>query len=235
MVLASDATLEDGITTGDPTEVALLMFADSVDMDRKVLGKKYKRIHEIPFDSDRKMMSTIVENADGMMVATKGAIDTILTLSTHILRDGKEIPITDKDRKTIMDAMRRMSDKALRTLGYAYRRLDTLPENRYIEENLTFVGFVGMIDPPRASVKRSIQIAKQAGITPVMITGDYAATAFAIAQELGIADDMNEVITGQEIDTMSDSVFKKKIHTYRVFARVSPEHKVRIVRAFRAR
>lgn len=233
MFLCSDATYENGVSTGDPTEVALLILADEAGLDRAKIFAKNKRIAEYPFDSDRKLMSVEVENSE-KKIFTKGAIDNILDISTHILDNGNIREITEDDKTEILAEMAKMSDKALRTLGLAYKIVDKKLEAKEMEENLIFVGMVGMIDPPRLEVKGSIEIAKNAGITPVMITGDYPNTAFAIAKELGIASDFSEAITGKEIDEMSEEEFNTKVPHYRVFARVSPEHKVRIVRALRS-
>lgn len=234
MFLCSDATYENGVSTGDPTEVALLVLADEFGLDRKILQKNSNRIAEFPFDSDRKLMSVEIEENNEKIIYTKGAIDNILKISTHILENGKIIEITENHKEQILSEMWKMSDKALRTLGLAFKNSNKILEPNEMEENLVFVGMVGMIDPPREEVKDSISKAKNAGITPIMITGDYSKTAFAIAKDLGIANDYSETITGAEIDELSEEEFSKKILNYKVFARVSPEHKVRIVRAFRS-
>lgn len=241
MTLCSDATYDDGISTGDPTEVALLVFSDELGINRKKLAENFTRIGEAPFDSDRKMMSVLLQNnsqKSEKIIYTKGAVDNILDISTHILENGEIRELTDEKRKMYLRAMSAMSDKALRTLGLAYRVLsENFSENisaTEMEKNLIFVGLLGMIDPPREEVKNSIQVAKNAGITPVMITGDYPNTAFAIAQDLSIANNISEVITGREIDVMRQEEFTQKVLQYKIFARVSPEHKVRIVRALRS-
>ena len=229
MTLCSDATYENGVATGDPTEVALLVFSDEIGINR-----------EAPFDSDRKMMSVLLQNnsqKSEKIIYTKGAVDNILEISTHILENGEIVELTDSKRKMYLSAMSAMSDKALRTLGLAYKMISDNSEKisaQEMEKNLIFVGLLGMIDPPREEVKNSIQIAKNAGITPVMITGDYPNTAFAIAQDLGIANNISEAITGREIDAMTQEEFTQKVLQYKIFARVSPEHKVRIVRALRS-
>lgn len=234
MLLDSDATLENGVATGDPTEVALLVLADEMGLDRKKIIQKNSRIAEYPFDSDRKLMSVEVENDGEKKIFTKGAIDNILEISTHIYKNGNIEKISENDKKEILAKMGEMSEQALRTLGLAFKNVNTKLEASEMENNLVFVGMVGMIDPPRLEVKDSIRIAKEAGITSVMITGDYAKTAFAIAKELGIASDFSEAVTGKEIDEMSEEEFNENVKKYRVFARVSPEHKVRIVRALRS-
>lgn len=240
MTLCSDATYENGVATGDPTEVALLVFSDEIGINREKLAKNFTRIGEAPFDSDRKMMSVLLQNnsqKSEKIVYTKGAVDNILEISTHILENGEIHELTDEKRKMYLSAMSAMSDKALRTLGLAYKMISDNSEKtsaQEMEKNLIFVGLLGMIDPPREEVKNSIQVAKNAGITPVMITGDYPNTAFAIAQDLSIANNISEVITGREIDAMSQEEFTQKVLQYKIFARVSPEHKVRIVRALRS-
>lgn len=161
-------------------------------------------------------------------------MDNILGICTHYQENGKILPLDDNQKKIFLAAMAEMSDKALRTLGLAYRDSNEKLESNELEKNLIFVGIVGMIDPPRMEVKDSIRIAREAGITPIMITGDFPNTAFAIAHELGIADEISEAITGQEIDNMSEKDFVKNIRKYKIFARVSPEHKVRIVRALKS-
>ncbi len=234
MVLASDATLDGEVGTGDPTEIALLAFAHKIGIDRKKLTNEHSRKKTAPFDSDRKMMSVLVENDMSYRIYTKGAADNILDICDRILIGGQVQKLTNELKKTVLEAVENMSSEALRTLGLAYRESDTIVESEDLEKNLIFVGIVGMIDPPREEVKGSILLAKKAGITPVMITGDFPNTAFAIAKNLGIAEEMSEVVTGKEIDDMDDKSLAKKIFDYRVFARVSPEHKVRIVRAFRS-
>jgi P-type Ca2+ transporter type 2C len=234
MVLCSDATYKKGHGTGDPTEIALLLFSDDLGIDRKALISGNKRVGENAFDSDRKLMSTLNEENGTFTVYTKGAIGNLLKISTHVLEKGKVIPITDALKFHYLNAAEVMSNNALRTLGVAYRRVDSSVEASEMEKNLVLAGLVGMIDPPRLEVKESIQKAKQAGITTIMITGDHKNTAFAIASELGIAENMDQAITGQDIDNFSEKEFTKKIGGYRVFARVSPEHKVNIVLALKS-
>lgn len=234
MFLDSDATLdENGVATGDPTEVALLILADNAGYNRRELLQNTKRIAEFPFDSDRKLMSVQIEENTEKTIFTKGAIDNILRLSTHIFLNGEEKKFSDEHKKDILLAMQNMSDSALRTLGLAYRKTESVLSGAEMEKNLVFVGMIGMIDPPRMEVKSSIKSAKNAGIRVVMITGDHPNTAFAIAKELTIAKNFDEAITGREIDEMDEKDFRNSIEKYRVFARVSPEHKVKIVRALR--
>ncbi len=234
LVLCSDATYENGESTGDPTEVALVVLGDKYNLTRRELNSKHKRVSEKPFDSDRKLMSTLNEEGSGYRVHTKGAIDNILKISTSALVDGKIIPLTEEIKAKYLKVAEQMSDDALRVLGTAFKDTDKLISTEEMEKDLTVIGLVGMIDPPRLEVKDSIREAKLAGITPVMITGDHRNTAVAIAKELGIADSIEQSLTGAEIDELSDEEFSRKINDYRVFARVSPEHKVKIVKAYKA-
>ncbi|SHI90024.1 cation-translocating P-type ATPase [Lutispora thermophila] len=234
-VLCSDATYENGQSTGDPTEVALVVMGDRFKITKKELNGKHKRAGENPFDSDRKLMSTLNVEGSKYRVHTKGAIDNILNISTKALVDGKIVPLTEDMKAKYLEVAEEMSNNALRVLGVAFKDVDSIIEPEEMEKDLTVIGFVGMIDPPRIEVKDSIREAKQAGITPVMITGDHRNTAAAIAKELGIAESLDQCITGAEIDKLTDEEFSEKINNYRVFARVSPEHKVKIVRAFKAK
>ncbi len=235
LVLCCDATLENEEATGDPTEIALLHFGNKYQLEKKELNSKHKRISENPFDSDRKLMSTLNVEGSGYRVHTKGALDSILNLSTSALIQGNVVLLTEERKADYIRVAEEMSDMALRVLGVAYKDTDTVIPTEAMEKDLTIIGLVGMIDPPRLEVKASIREAKMAGITPVMITGDHKNTAFAISRELGIADTITQSITGAEIDTLSDTDFTEGILEYRVFARVSPEHKVKIVKAFKAK
>jgi P-type Ca2+ transporter type 2C len=234
MILCNDASYQADSKTGDPTEIALLAAGVLFNMDKASLEEQHQRVNEMPFDSDRKLMSTLNQYGSGYTIMTKGAMDNLLSLASHILEKGEERPITDGDRKAITEAAGSMSDKALRVLGAAYRKV----ENRHIpvdemELNLTFIGLVGMIDPPRTEVAESIALCKQAGIRTVMITGDHKDTAYAIAGELGIASSKEQVMSGVELDSIPDKELPSRIGEIRVFARVSPEHKVKIVSALR--
>jgi len=234
MVLCSDATYENGHGTGDPTEIALLVLGDDLGINRKTLNAENKRTGEYSFDSDRKLMSTLNEENGKLTVYTKGAIGNLIKISTHVLEKGKIVPITDAYKLHYHNATEVMSSNALRTLGIAYKSVDSVVDTSEMEKELVFAGLVGMIDPPRSEVKESIQKAKIAGITTIMITGDHKNTAFAIASELGIAENIHQAITGQDIDDFSEEEFTERINEYRVFARVSPEHKVNIVRALKS-
>lgn len=234
LILCSDATYENGHGTGDPTEIALIVLGNRYNLTKKELNEEFKRIGEKPFDSGRKLMSTLNKEGEKYRVHTKGALDNILKISTRALVDGRVVPLTEEMKAEYLRVAEEMSDNALRVLGAAYRDVETSIEPEEMERDLVLLGFVGMIDPPRVEVKDSIKIAKSAGITPVMITGDHKNTAVAIAKELEIADSIEQSITGTEIDELSDEEFASRINEYRVFARVSPEHKVKIVNAYKA-
>ncbi len=234
-VLCSDATYENGESTGDPTEVALIVLGDKYSLARKTLHSEHKRVGEKPFDSDRKLMSTLNEVEGGYRVNTKGAIDNILKLSANALVNGAVVPLTAEMKANYLKIAEEMSDDALRVLGAAYKDTTGIIDPEEMEKDLTVIGLVGMIDPPRMEVKASIAEAKGAGITPVMITGDHKNTAVAIAKELGIATSLEQSITGTEIDELTEEEFSQKVSSYRVFARVSPEHKVKIVKAYKAK
>jgi len=234
MILCSDATFENGKGTGDPTEIALLALGDDLGINRKSINAENKRTNEFSFDSDRKLMSTLNEENGKFTVYSKGAIGNLLKISTHVLEKGKVIAITDAHKNLFNNATVSMSDGALRTLGVAYKPVDFAVDSSEMEKDLILIGIVGMIDPPRNEVKTSIQKAKNAGITSIMITGDHKNTAFAIAFVLGIAESIEQAVTGQEMDDFTDEEFMEKAVSYRVFARVSPEHKVKIVRALKA-
>jgi Ca2+-transporting ATPase len=235
LVLCSDATYINGQGTGDPTEIALIVLGDKFNLPRNELHEKYQRVSENPFDSDRKLMSTLNVESSHYRVHTKGAIDNILKISSSALVNGQVVPLTDSLKAEFHKITEEMSDNALRVLGVAYKDTEEVLAPGDMEKDLTVLGLVGMIDPPRLEVKDSIQEAKTAGITPIMITGDHKNTAVAIAKELGIAQSIDQSITGAEIDEISEDIFADQINKYRVFARVSPEHKVKIVRAFKSK
>lgn len=235
MVLCNDATYSEKNQTGDPTEIALLESSFKLNILKEKLEKDFKRIDEIPFDSDRKLMTTVNLIDNKARVFTKGALDSILSICNKISINGKLLDFTKEYKAKVLENSNIMSDKALRVLAFAYK--DISKENIVLdslEKDLVFIGMVGMIDPPRLEVKDSIKLCKSAGITPVMITGDHKNTAFAIANELGIAENISQAITGHEIDKFKEEEFNEKIINYRVFARVSPEHKVKIVKAFKS-
>ncbi len=234
LVLCSDATANAEKTTGDPTEIAFVIFGNRIGMTKEALNKEFPRVAEKPFDSDRKLMSTANKEGDQYVVHTKGAVDNLLKISTRAFVDGKVVPMTEKIRSNYLTEAENLSNEALRVLGAAYKFSDTVPGPEEMEHDLIFLGMVGMIDPPRLEVKDSVAVAKQAGVRTIMITGDHKNTAVAIARELGIAQSIDQALTGPEIDDISDEDFVKNINNWRVFARVSPEHKVKIVRAFKS-
>ncbi len=226
--LCSDAKVEGGIY-GDPTEVALVEFAVGLGMKKTELEKASPRINEAPFDSVRKMMSTLHNDNGKSIQFTKGAMDQVLKHTTHILVNGEVRKVTDKDVEAIKEASSSMASEALRVLSLTYR------EGGEVEEdNLIFVGLVGMVDPPREAAKPAVKTLKKAGIVTIMITGDHKDTAFAIAKELGIADSESQVMSGDQIDACTDEELQEKVKTCRVFARVSPSNKVSIVKAIKA-
>ncbi|RFB18317.1 cation-translocating P-type ATPase [Bacillus sp. HNG] len=234
ITLCNDAQVSRDQSTGDPTEIALVQAGLNSGLHKVELEKTYKRIFELPFDSDRKMMTTVHKENDSFVSFTKGALESILPRVTAIYKDGNIVSITEEEEKKIQEASGKMSDKALRVLAVAMRNVtDTNNLDSSLESELIFLGLIGMIDPPRDEVRASIAYCKDAGIQTVMITGDHQKTALAIASELGIAKDEAQTMTGQTLDTLSDTELQKKVKNVRVFARVSPEHKVRIVKAFK--
>ena len=235
MILCSDATYERGVRTGDPTELALLIFGDVLGIDRKKLKDSNKRIAELAFDSNRKLMSTLTIEEGRLRVFTKGAIDNLVPKCTHVHENGKVVPFSEDHRTKYAKATENMSGQALRTLAAAYKPAESEIDPEEMEKDLILLGMVGMMDPPRVEVKASIEKARGAGVTTIMITGDHKNTAFAIAKALNIAENPDQAITGEELNKLSDQELIRDISNYRVFARVSPEHKVKIVRAFKAR
>ncbi len=228
MSLCSNAVVDEGIS-GDPTEIALVRFANEIGMHKSALEAEMPRIDEFPFDSDRKMMSTLHRTADGACSFTKGAFDSIMRHATHILDNGTVRPMTEEDRTAIAGVNSNFSERALRVLALAYRLGDTI-----LEDDLVFVGLVAMVDPERPEAKGAVEKFVRAGIETVMITGDHKDTAFAIARNLGICSSKEQCRTGAEVDAMTEEELREACKTVRVFARVSPENKVQIVKAFKA-
>lgn len=240
MALCSDAYLnEQGKAEGEPTEAALVAFAANAGLPKHELEKTLPRVAEAPFDSSRKMMSTIHARNDGSFIQfTKGAPDVVLSRCSHYLEDGKMLPMTEEKQKAIAAENKAMADQALRVLCAAERIYDAKPEDispEALEQELCYIGLTGMIDPVREEVKPAIEECRRAGIRPVMITGDHKDTAVAIAKQLGIVTDASQAITGAELDQLSDEELDKCIANYSVYARVQPEHKVRIVQAWKKR
>ncbi|MCI5819532.1 MAG: calcium-translocating P-type ATPase, PMCA-type [Acidaminococcus sp.] len=232
MTLCNDTIVSDGKLHGDPTETALVAYARLIGYDSEDMIKSNPRIDEIPFDSKRKLMSTVHQTSDGKIAFIKGAPDILIERCTEILDGDKIRKITADDVKNIKAANSKMAHKALRVLAVALKKSELSAEK--LESNMVFVGLVGMIDPPRPEVKEAVKVCKRAGMRPIMITGDHIDTASAIAEQIGILRKGDWVITGAELDKLSDEEFHKNLHKYRVFARVSPENKVRIVKAFKS-
>ena len=241
MALCSDAELDPDTkeATGEPTECALVNDAAKNGLPKPDLKAAYARIAEAPFDSMRKMMSTVHETADHKIIQfTKGAPDEVLKRCTKAIVKGTVVPMTDKIRQNILNSNKSMADRALRVLCGAMREWDAKPENsepEFLEQDLTYLGLSGMIDPVRPEVKDAIVECREAGIRPIMITGDHKDTAVAIAMELGIISSPDEAITGAQLNDMDDETFNRNIEHYSVYARVQPEHKVRIVNGWKAK
>ena len=236
MALCSDAELsEDGEVSGEPTEAALVQWAASLGLKKPELKEKAPRFMEAPFDSGRKMMSTLHRAHEGIVQFTKGAPDIVIDRCEYYLEDGKPVPMTEEYRQKIFAANKAMADRALRVLACAERRWDAPPESaapQYLEQKLCFVGLCGMIDPVRPEVRAAIEECEAAGIRAIMITGDHGDTAVAIAKELGILHEGERAVTGLELSAMSDEEFEKVFRSISVYARVQPEHKTRIVKAW---
>ena len=239
MTFANDTKVDpDGKLIGDPTETALVQFGLDHNFDVREVLKSEPRVAELPFDSDRKLMSTIHKEPDGSyFVAVKGAPDQLIKRVTRIEINGEVRPITDEDKQAILAVNKDLAKQALRVLMMAYKTTSEIPtlESEVVESDLIFSGLVGMIDPERPEAAEAVRVAKEAGIRPIMITGDHQDTAEAIAKRLGIIDPNDtedRVITGADLNELSDEEFQKVFKQYSVYARVSPEHKVRIVKAW---
>ena len=238
MTLCNDAILEDGGAQGEPTEAALVNFGAANGCPKPRLEAQQPRCAEAPFDSSRKMMSTIHRTDTGFIQYTKGAPDEVLRRCTHYTENGAVLPLTEEKRNAILADNKAMADKALRVLAAAQRLYDSLPDDlepETLEQQLCFIGLAGMIDPVRPEVKDAVAQCRAAGIRPVMITGDHKDTAVAIAKELGIITDASQAVTGSALDSLTDEELDNVIESYGVYARVQPEHKVRIVNAWRRR
>ena len=241
MALCSDAELDRDTNeaVGEPTECALVNDANKNGLPKTQLKKDYPRVGEAPFDSMRKMMSTVHQTQDGSVIQfTKGAPDEVLKRCTRAYIGGREVPMTEEIRRDILNNNKAMADKALRVLCGSMRKWEAVPADcspENLEQDLTYLGLSGMIDPVRPEVKAAIVECRQAGIRPIMITGDHKDTAVAIAMELGIIKDASQAITGAQLNEMSDEEFNKNIENYSVYARVQPEHKVRIVNGWKAK
>ena len=239
MALCCDAEVDtEGNVTGEPTEAALVAYAYKLGLNKNDLVSANPRVGEAPFDSGRKMMSTVHQTAAGIVQYTKGAPDVVVGLCSSALLDGKVVPMTAEIRAAIAADNKRMADNALRVLALAMRTYPALPadfEAEHLEQELVFVGLAGMIDPVRPEVKGAIEECRMAGIAPIMITGDHKDTAVAIGKELGIIADASQAILGAELDKFTDEEMVEEVTKYSVYARVQPEHKTRIVKAWKER
>jgi len=240
--LCTNARYDGKNIFGDSTEGALIVAAAKAGLRKEELEKNYPRIYEVPFTSERKRMTTVHKFAEGRLVAfMKGAPEVVLQHCTHILKDGKPKKIAEKDKKNILSINEQMASEALRVLGVAYKELTEADLGRLsdkrvpeiVENELTFIGLLGMIDPPREEAKLAHQACNRAGMKTIMITGDHKLTAIAVAKEIGIFQEGDVALTGEEFDRMSDEEFEKIVDNVKVYARVSPEHKLRIVRALK--
>ncbi|MBR5112719.1 MAG: calcium-translocating P-type ATPase, PMCA-type [Clostridia bacterium] len=239
MALCCDAQIDgEGKVTGEPTEAALVAYANTLSLNKNDLVAANPRVGEAPFDSGRKMMSTIHQTAEGIVQYTKGAPDVVLNHCKYALINGETVPFTEAVKQDIVTSNKAMADKALRVLAVAMRKYDSVPasfEPAGLEEDLVFIGLTGMIDPVRPEVKAAIDECREAGIRPVMITGDHRDTAVAIGKELGIITDPSEAILGADLDKFTDEELVEEVTRFSVYARVQPEHKTRIVKAWKAR
>ena len=237
MALCSDAKIdEEGSITGEPTETALVVWADKLGYANPALRSANARVGEAPFDSNRKMMSTVHDTGSGVVQYTKGAPDVVIDRCTYYLSGGKVLPMTEEYKAEILAANKNMADKALRVLACARRTWDNAPtscEPESLENELCFIGLCGMIDPVRPEVKLAIEQCREAGVRPIMITGDHVDTAIAIAKELGILGEGQRAMTGAQLNEMDDETFEKEFQYISVYARVQPEHKTRIVNAWK--
>ena len=232
-ILCNDSTNIDGQEIGDPTETAMINLSDRLGVPAQRVRNAYPRLSELPFDSDRKMMSTFHLLKDGYTMITKGAVDVLIKRAKYIRKNGQVMPITENDIKNIQDMNMEFSKNGLRVLAITYRKFESekvlLPED---ENDLIFLGLISMMDPPRLESAEAVKECIQAGIIPIMITGDHKVTAAAIAKRIGILTDESQAVEGSEIDSLNDEQLKKFVEDKRVYARVSPEHKIRIVRAW---
>ena len=233
--MCNDCKINGKTVIGEPTESAIVNIGLKYGKNKNTLSEQMKRVNEIPFDSERKMMTTIHKFGNKYRIITKGAPDVIISKCNYIYNNGSTSYMNNSTQNNILNTNEKMANEALRVIAIAYKDVSSLPNNitsENIEKDLVFVGLIGMIDPPRAGVKEAIFTAKKAGIKTIMITGDHILTAKAIAKDLGIYSEGDIAITGNELDKLSDREFQKNIMKYSVFARVSPEHKVKIVKAF---
>ena len=238
-VLCNDSKLKESeegiIALGDPTETALIDLGLKADINKDTLEAEQPRVDEVPFDSKRKLMTTVHALENRYRVYTKGAVEELLRISDSILQDGRAVKLEEHHRAAILETNERMARDAMRVLGMAYKDIDTLSQEsgeEAYESGLIFIGMMGMIDPPRPEACEAVKLCKRAGIKPVMITGDHSVTAVAIARDLGILTGDEEAVTGAQLEDMSDGELEERVRRISVYARVSPEHKVRIVKAW---
>lgn len=241
MILCNDTKVtkegEEFKLAGDPTETALVDLGIKLNMLKTTMDDENPRIEEIPFDSERKLMSTVNNTNQGLFVYTKGGVDEILSKCSKIYLDNQEMALSAENINYIKQVNEEMAKGALRVLAMAYKRVDKVPtrnEMNNLESELVYIGMVGMIDPARPEAKEAVEKCKTAGIKPVMITGDHKVTAMAIAKDIGILENESEAITGSELEKMPQEELEKNVKNYSVYARVSPEHKVRIVKAWQS-
>ena len=232
-ILCNDSTNKNGEEIGDPTETALINLGDKLGCAAETIREKYPRCSEVPFDSDRKLMSTLHNLKNGCTMVTKGAVDVLLGRVSHIQKNGQVCPITEEDKKTIEEQNQKFSRNGLRVLAFAYKKFEE-PKSISVEDeyDLTFLGLIAMMDPPREESKAAVAECIRAGIKPIMITGDHKVTAAAIAKRIGILKDESEACEGAVIENMTDEELQDFVEGISVYARVSPEHKIRIVRAW---
>jgi len=231
LALCNDVYEEEENDYGDPTEVALVEYARSKGITKRDVENKFPRMAEIPFDSTRKRMCTVHKISNGKIIFVKGALEVLLPLCNRYLIEDKIYPLHIREKERILEDSQEAQQQAQRLIALAYKKDEsTLP----YEQDLVFIGFVGMIDPPREEAKEAVRICHEAGIEVVMITGDHPTTATAIAKQLAIIQEDSEVMRGVEIDGLTDQELRQRIHKYHVFARVSPNHKVRLVKAYKA-
>lgn len=230
--LCNNATVQKDEILAEPTEAALMAFCEENGMHKDEQDLAYVRVNEISFDSSRKLMTTIHQHGKEYVAYTKGALEKVLELCTQVRIDGTTVRMSSYEKNRILEASRKVSSDAQRVLALAVRTLKS-PHESAVESKMTFIGFAGLIDPPREEVRDSIALCHKAGIQVVMITGDHPLTAFAIARNLGIAKSEQQVITGKELDEMDEETLAQHVQSYCVYARVTPEHKVRIVNAFK--
>ena len=233
MLLCNDSTSKNGKEMGDPTEIALVNLGHKLNFNETELREEIKRLSELPFDSNRKLMSILTVFENDYTIFTKGALDVVLNRTSRIMTSDGIRMITEKDKENILNINKELSENGLRVLAFGYKEIKTNRKLKLDDENkLIFLGLVSMIDPPREESKQAVNDCIRAGIKPIMITGDHKITASAIAKEIGILKNDDKAVEGLELDKMSDEELKENIRNISVYARVSPEHKIRIVRAW---